>query len=393
MKELNQINQLAKKDLFDSSHSSLFKKQPAKNTKVIFILSVILLFGSLSIYSFFSDKSPDFEKTEKPVLSSLVFKKITSVKNFFIFDDFNTDQLNILALGRPGAGHPGENLTDTIIIFHFGSDQKLAVISLPRDLLVKIPASNISPARNTQASQPCFIRRCGQASQTDWPSDANEPKAQSYTKINQLYGMGGLEMIKQKTKEITGLSVDRYVLMDLTTVEELINFVDGVNVFVPQDIYDPLFPGPNYSYEAFALKAGWRYLDGETALKYTRTRYSKQGDFDRMKRQQQILLALKQKVLSFNPLFDLPVYLKIFQSFKEHVQTDLTLMEIKSLWQLGQKIEPSQIINLTIDKERTDLLTSGPIILNGQTASMVWPRAGQENYSEIKELIQRAIIE
>ena len=324
-------------------------------TKFIFIFSVILLTGSLSFYYFFSNKSPDFKKTEKPAPPSSVLKKISSVKNFFISDDFKTEELNILALGRPGAGHPGENLTDTIIIFHFEPNQKLAVISLPRDLLVKIP------------------------------------ETQNYTKINQLYELGGTEILKQKTEEITGLSVDRYVLIDLTAVKETVDFVDGVNIFVPQDINDPLFPGPNYSYEAFALKAGWRYLDGETALKYIRTRYSKQGDFDRMTRQQQILLALKQKVLSFNPLFDLPVYLKIFQSLNEHIQTDLTLLEIKSLWQTGQKIEPSQIINLTIDKERTDLLTSGPIMLNGQTASMVWPRAGQENYDEIKELIQGAI--
>ena len=64
---------------------------------------------------------------------------------------------------------------------------------------------------------------------------------------------------------------------------------------------------------------------------------------------------------------------------------------MKSLWQSASRIGASQIINLVIDKKETNLMTSGPIILNGQISSMVWPKKGQENYDEIRNFIKRTL--
>ena len=348
----------------------------------IVLVAVLILFFLILFLKYLPAKSFNIKSSEKPTT------KTQKIPPFNLSLGAEIEEINILALGKPGAGYPGENLTDTIILMHFKpAQEKLVLISLPRDLLVKIP---IRPANESESRN--FTPRLSMASQTRDAEDIEPLKGAGFTKINHLYSLGGLEMIKQKTEEITGLQINSYILIDLAAVKEIVDLVDGLNILVPQDINDPFFPGPNYSYQAFALSAGWRYLDGETALKYIRTRYtSPNSDFDRMARQQQILKALKQKVLSLNLLWNFPAYLKIFQSLNEHIQTDLGLMEMKSLWQSASRIGASQIIKLVIDKKETNLMTSGPIILNGQISSMVWPKKGQENYDEIRNFIKRTL--
>ncbi len=265
--------------------------------------------------------------------------------------------INILALGRPGQNYSGADLTDTIIILHLEpAQQKALMISLPRDLLVQVPD-------NTYLA-----------------------------KINSLYYRVGIEKLKQKIEQISGLKIDNYALIDLAAVENIIDLVDGLNVYVPKDIYDNFYPGPNHSYQTFNLSAGWRYLDGAAALKYIRTRYtSPNGDFDRMARQQQILYLLKQKVLSYNLLWDLPTYLKIYKSLKEHIQTDLSILELKKLWSIGKQINPNNVKTLVIDKKQTKLLRGDLINLGGNQASVIYPNAGQGNYQAIQEYIQEKI--
>ena len=314
--------------------------------KAFLIIGPIILIGALIF--FLPAKSFQIKKAEN---------RITRVFSFNSLFKPPAEGINILVLGRPGPGYPGENLTDTIILVHLNPKQKKAVlISLPRDLAVKIP------------------------------------ETRNYTKINQLYSLAGLKMTEQKIEEITGLIIDYYILVDLVAVKEIVDSVGGLNILAPFDINDPYFPGPNHSYQTFNLSAGWRYLDGETALKYVRTRYtSPNNDFDRMARQQQVIRALKQKTLSLNVLSNLSTYLKIFQSLTEHIQTDLSLMEMKSLYETGQKIEPLRIISLVLDKKETNLMASGQTMLGNQPASTVWPKAGKENYSEIKEFIKNTI--
>ncbi|MFH1388194.1 MAG: LCP family protein, partial [Patescibacteria group bacterium] len=283
----------------------------------------------------------------------------SSATNNLVDKDKNRDkkEINILALGRPGQGYSGGNLTDTIILINLNpTNNKAILISLPRDLLVE-----------------------------------NQKYGYS-TKINSVYNSEGIEALKEKVTEITGLPIDKHIIVDLVVVKEIITSIDGLNVFVPQDINDLFFPGPNHTYDSFKIKAGWRYLDGETALKYIRTRYtSPNGDFDRMARQQQIINLLKQKVLALNPLWDFPTYLKIFNTLNRHIETDLGIMEIKDLWQTTKDIEIDNIVNLVIDKKETELLMGGQVLFGEQMASVVYPKAGKENYEEIKKYIQEKI--
>ena len=212
--------------------------------KFSIILSIILLgilWAAPTEYSLFVSKKISESKKN---LSEIIEKQSHS---YF--------QKNILCLGIPGKGHPGEKLTDTIILAVVNLPKNITLISIPRDLLVEISYSN----------------------------------QKKLTKINHLYQIGGIDLIKKKVQEITGIEANNYVIVDLIAVKEIIDALDGLNIYVPYDINDYYFPGPNYSYTTFSIKKGWRYLDGELALKYIRTRHIGEGDFDRMKRQQQVI--------------------------------------------------------------------------------------------------------
>ena len=98
---------------------------------------------------------------------------------------------------------------------------------------------------------------------------------------------------------------------------------------VPYDIYDPTYPDSGIGYDPFYISAGSHHLDGTTALKYARTRATCGGDFDRTARQRQMLMALRDRVLT---LYLLPSLIKqspqLWASLQGTFEADLTLSEI-----------------------------------------------------------------
>ena len=318
---------------------------------------LIVLFGSIIIYQISSNISTSRNISKIQTEEDPQEKKDNVLKSILPFSLENNNPVNILLLGRPGNGYSGGNLTDTIILAHLTpAKEKATLISLPRDLLVKIPNTN------------------------------------KLTKINSLYSIAGINGLKEKIEEITGLKIDYHVLVDLVVAQEIIELVDGLNIYVPKDIDDPFFPGPNYTYQTFNLSAGWRYLDGPEALRYIRTRYtSPNGDFDRMARQQQVITLLKQKVLELNLLWDFPTYLKMFNSLKNNIETDLGIIELKKFWEIARSIKYNQISQLVIDKKETKLLIGGQVLFGEQMASVIYPVAGQGNYDKIKEYIKEKL--
>jgi len=267
--------------------------------------------------------------------------------------------VNFLLLGAPGEGNDAPDLTDTILVARLDLTQnKIFLFSLPRDLLVKIPDTD------------------------------------SYTRLNALYALNkknfGHEFddLIQKVQEITGLTLNHYVFVDLQTVRQLVDIFGGVNVLVAEDIKDTAFPGPNHSFQTFELKAGWRYLDGETALKYMRSRHSAGGDFDRIARQQEVLQALKQKVLALH-IWDMTKLLEVYNTLSKNIKSDLTLWQIKNYWSAVKDIPGDNVIKNEISNQ--NLVVGGQMNLGGETASILKPKAGLENYEEIKNYISNII--
>lgn len=294
-------------------------------------------------------------------------------------------RINILLLGMSGPGYEAPDLTDTILVLSVDpSAGSATMISLPRDLYVEVP--EIEDGRNYYAGYFTKINALYQLNKnTRLPApDGRRPDG----------GQGESEelaegMIKQKIGQMTGLEIDNYVLMDLEGLKEIIDQIGGLNVFVEKDVFDPRFPAKNFATETFELKNGWRWLDGQTALRYIRTRHDIEGDFGRIKRQQAVLEALRKKILGMSPLWDLPKIIEIVRTLRRDFKTDLDVLDIKRLWDISRKIDSSsKIKHIVIDaNQENGLLEESTAMLGGKTGFILIPKAGVENYEEINEFI------
>lgn len=269
----------------------------------------------------------------------------------------NKQRVNLLFLGIPGQNNQAPNLTDSIIILNSGpKGQNPIGISIPRDLLIKFPDKNY------------------------------------YTKINSLFKWGGtkekgIELVAMVLNEITGLEFDYFIVLDLEGVKKVIDIVNGIDVYVENDIYDPMFPGSDDSYQIFSIKRGQHHLNGETAVKYIRTRHDVGGDFTRIKRQQQVISDLKDKVFSLNPFWNFPTFLNIWKTLDKHTYTNIDINDIKYAWTLAKNTDFEEIEFHTLD------LIPDTITLGGKTAYILKPKAGINNYKEIKENINKLLKE
>jgi LCP family protein required for cell wall assembly len=267
-------------------------------------------------------------------------------------------RINFLLLGRAGQSYPGQNLTDTVMVASLDlENRKSAFLSLPRDLFVPIPGTELS------------------------------------TKLNSLYQYGltrdeGIEPLREAVEEITGLDIPYFVIVDFDGFEKIIDEVGGVTVFSERDIYDARYPGKNYSYETFELPAGWHTLDGATALRFARERHSDpEGDFGRAKRQQQIIKAFQEKIFSTRTLLDAPSIQRMLDILGESVRTDLTLPEMLSLAELVRTIDLRNASTAVVDAwKRESLLRVSHIDVGGVAAFILVPRTG--NWTEVRDLAE-----
>jgi len=270
----------------------------------------------------------------------------------------NRDRINILFLGMPGAGNDAPYLTDSLIVASVKpSTNQLALISLPRDLLVELPDSKIR------------------------------------TKINALFRMNerNPDLITRKVAEIIGSPIDYYVALDISVTEKITDALGGLNVLVPEDIRDTEFPTPDHGVETFNVQKGWRWFDGATIQKYLRTRHSPDGDFARMRQQQAVLEAIRKKIFGLSLLYDLPSVISLYREAASNLQTDLTISDIRRLYSIAKNISYDNVIQKVVDgdpKKLDSLLTSKTIALGGKPAFVLVPKKGMFDYSAIQELAE-----
>jgi len=268
------------------------------------------------------------------------------------------DRINVLLLGIPGVGNPAPFLTDTIFLLSVKpSTQQLGLVSLPRDLLVQIPG------QNTKA------------------------------KINALYRLNGNdpELIVKKAEEITGQEAHYYTTLDISGIEKIVDALGGLNVFVPEDIYDPTFPTSDFGTEVFEVQKGWRYFDGETVQKYLRTRHSEDGDYARMRQQQAVIEALRKKVFGLNLLYDFPTVFSLYSTLTDHIRTDIDESGIKRFYDIARDISYDKVTYTVVDgnpKNKDALLESKTIQLGGGPAFVLVPKTGEFDYYSIRELTE-----
>lgn len=339
-------------------------KSPEVNFKKIvfsfFIVSLssLLVWGGFLFFKLYSTGQKITIRNEN--VSAI--QEIGSVVSSFVSPEHkklrgeDQGRINILLLGAAGKGKPGQNLTDTIMIMSIDTkNNRMALLSLPRDLYVQIP------------------------------------KTKSYSKINALYQYGlhnnqGTDLIRTAVNEITGLEINYFVTIDFAGFTKIVDDLDGINVMNERDIFDPRYPGPGYSYETFKLAKGFQHLDGATALKYVRERHNDpDGDFGRAKRQQQVIQAVKNKVFSLGTFFNFIAVNNLLNTLGDNLKTDIPLDELESFIALSRKVDTQNIVNKVVDAwEKDSLLKISHVFFGEVRASILIPRVG--SYSEIHDL-------
>jgi LCP family protein required for cell wall assembly len=327
--------------------------------KIIFWCAFFVFFasGTWSVCTLYSKADHALEKITDNRSKPSVFTTLANIANprsYTQLHGFDDGRINILLLGRANSHKSGKDLTDTIMVASVNTkDHTVGLFSLPRDLLVS--------------------------------------SGDHYVKINALYQTGlrqqkGANIIIDTVEKVTGQKIHYYVVMDFEGFIDIINTLDGINVNVPHNIRDTRYPGPGYSYETFEVFAGLQKFDGETALKYARTRHDAEGDFGRAKRQQQIMQAARNKAFSLETVVHPNRISDILTTLGDHVHTNITPHEIEPFISLVKKVDTHNITNIVVDawKPGSLLVSARYYSAHGGISGLV-PRIG--SYKEIHERV------
>ncbi len=275
------------------------------------------------------------------------------------------DRINILLIGMGGKNHDGGYLADTIMLLSLmPSTGQMSMISVPRDTTVQVEGGSWRKINSVNAT-----------------AESKEP------------GSGGPAMTKILS-DILGTPINYYVRADFQGFINIIDEMKGVEVNVENTLDDYSYPvmgredNPDYysRYEHLHVEKGLQKMDGSLALKFARSRHGvgKEGtDFARARRQQLILQAVKEKLLSKSTLLNPATIVKISAQLNEHIDTNLQVTDMLALWGKYKNIDHSKIINEVIDNQANGLLVD----TRGEDgAYLLVPKSG--NFEQIKSFVQ-----
>jgi hypothetical protein len=160
-----------------------------------------------------------------------------------------------------------------------------------------------------------------------------------------------------------GVDIDYYVRFNFQAFIELVDRIGGIDIDVPETINDPDYPTPDYGVELFHVDAGPHHFYGEEALKYARTRHSNGGDFDRARRQQQVIKAIFKRVTEANMLPQLAAQApEMLQLLEKSVKIDpkLQLDEIIALANLARRVDMDKDVTFRVIDESCTLFATTP---------------------------------
>jgi LCP family protein required for cell wall assembly len=265
-------------------------------------------------------------------------------------------RFNVLLLGidqRTGTGDDEKYFrTDTIMVMSIDPVRKTAgLLSIPRDLWVAIPGFKEGRINTANA--------LGDSSQ---------------------YPDGGPGLAAETIRQDLGIDIDAYVRINFTVFEKVVSIIapDGAEVCPQEVIDDPHYPDAGYGMIHVHFDPGCQRLQATQLLQYARTRITQGGDFDRSRRQQEVLRSLQKEVLSAGGiahfLTQIPV---LWDELAGSYTTNLKMEDIISLANLGESITPSNINFGVIDNHQVKFATTS----SGDQVLL-------PNYDAIRSLIQ-----
>ncbi|HRN51203.1 MAG TPA: LCP family protein [Anaerolineales bacterium] len=226
-----------------------------------------------------------------------------------------TSRVNILLMGldaRDWASGDGPPRTDSMILFTFDPATNTAgMLSIPRDLWVDVPGFG-------------------------------------HNKINAAYQLGegsrlpggGPGLAIKTVEQFLGITINYYAQVDFSAFERFIDLIGGVKIDVPNSV-DVQVIGEEY---VRRIEQGRQVLNGAYALAYARARHSEDGDFDRARRQQEVVLAIRQQLMRDDVRSLLITRgFQIYQDLSSGINTNMTLDEMFSLGFTLRNVEPETI--------------------------------------------------
>jgi len=253
--------------------------------------------------------------------------------------------LNVLLIGLDAVDCAVQNSTttarraDTILLLRIDpSSGRAALMNLPRDLYVAVPGHD-SRKINT---------------------------AHVFGELDPDLPGGGPELLKRTIELNLGLAVHRYVRVDFEGFQRIIEALEGVEIDVPEDgLYDDEFPDKGCGTVTIEFEPGRQHMDGERALQYARSRHST-SDFDRSKRQMQLLLALRERAMDLGALAKLP---RLVPALLDTVDTNLSVAEILSLAGVAGGMDTEDITTLPVDE---NAVTDARIHIDGANQAVLF---------------------
>jgi polyisoprenyl-teichoic acid--peptidoglycan teichoic acid transferase len=305
--------------------------RPKKTKKNILVwVSVILVLGFFSLFLFKAGFTIS-EITIEPEENSpepIVKKELPA-------DD--PDRLNILLMGMRGQADEGDGklLSDAMVLLSIKKNTgQVAIISLPRDLYVDIYCLN------------------------------------EEHRVNFAYAQGGLQCAKDTVSWLSGQYVDYAVISNFQAFERAVDTLGGVDVYLDSAFQESFqwadegWPGSDYwtieeindqDQWVFKVPTGTSHLAGKEALYFVRSRFSS-SDFDRMRRQQQVLMSLKKKALSLGVLTNPMKVYELLDVVGNNIRTDMPIGEILGVLSLASDLDIDNIAKLVFDSSEQGFL-------------------------------------
>lgn len=352
-------SELIKKNIQNFQHQHQKKSCFWRLFKIIFFtfLVAVIAVSTFSYKVIFSQDSVLSSLGRLPIIKQ--FRQLVGMENLKGELD---DRINFLLLGQGGVNHEGPYLTDTLI---FGSikpsTHKIALISIPRDLFADIKGYG-------------------------WHK-INE--ANSIGEINN-YPNGGSAFAAKVMEDIFDLPIHYWLRIDFNAFEKTIDDLGGITVCVDRAFEDYNYPTDGFKMQTIVFSVGCQKMTGETALKFVRSRHGTHGegsDFARAARQQKVILAIKDKIFGLGTLTSPQKVYNLYNTLKNHIQTNIELSEIPYFLKLVQNIKKDDIKRLVLDNSPQGLLR---VDISQDSAYILLPRTG--DYTELQNLAKNIFI-
>lgn len=246
-------------------------------TKGCFIVFIIIFLIAVIFLVFFIQKTPKTDTGSTVAGTTSGSKDSTSDNaktgtslNLSISKIYRDNSADYLFLGIDERENQDkfQGRTDTIILYHLGSNGVDALISLPRDTLVEL-------------------------------------KGHGTNKINAAYEFGGADMISDEIYKLTDIGVDKIMLVNFAGFKKIIDALGGVNITITEPLHDPM-SGSDFN-------PGTYNFNGEQALAFARNRATAKGDFDRMDRQKYLLSEVFRQKANFSVIPKIPSIIRILK--------------------------------------------------------------------------------